>query len=60
MNQLQMQNKHCNDEVAVYLREVINNYSINPEYVNQQYTQQQAIDRLNLHYKETYLNKVVL
>lgn len=37
------------------LREIINNYARNPEYVNQTYTQQQAIEALDAHYKKQYL-----
>ena len=48
--------RHRNqDEIAEQLKEIINNYSRNPEYVNAFYTKQEAIDALNRHYKQRYL-----
>lgn len=47
-----MQNR---DEKAEQLREIINQYSKNPEYVNAFYTKQEAIDALNRHYKNRYI-----
>lgn len=48
--------RHKNqDEIAEQLKEIINNYSRNPEYVNVFYTKQEAIDALNRHYKLRYL-----
>lgn len=44
------------DERAEYLKEIINNYSRNPEYTNNKYTKQEAIEALNEHYKKSYLN----
>lgn len=43
------------DETAEYLKEVINQYNKNPEYVNHTYTKQEAIDALNRHYKDIYV-----
>ena len=43
-----MQNR---DEKADQLREIINQYSKNPEYVNAFYTKQEAVDALNRHYR---------
>lgn len=43
------------DEIAEQLKEIINNYSRNPEYINAFYTKQEAIDALNRHYKTRYL-----
>jgi len=43
-------------ETAEQLREIINKYSSNPEYVNAFYTKQEAIDALNRYYKQRYLN----
>lgn len=43
------------DEKAEELREIINNYARNPEYINPRYTQQQAIEALDNHYKRQYL-----
>ena len=49
--------RHKNqDEIAEQLKEIINNYSRNPEYVNAFYTKQEAIDALNRHYKLRYIN----
>ena len=45
-----------NQETAEQLREIINKYSSNPEYVNAFYTKQEAIDALNRYYKQRYLN----
>lgn len=48
--------RHKNqDEIAEQLKEIINNYSRNPEYVNAFYTKQEAIDALNRHYKLRHL-----
>lgn len=47
-----MQNR---DEKADQLREIINQYSKNPEYVNTFYTKQEAVDALNRHYKNRYI-----
>lgn len=48
--------RHRNqDEIAEQLKEIINNYDRNPEYVNAFYTKQEAIDALNRHYKLRYL-----
>lgn len=48
--------RHKNkDEIAEQLKEIINNYSRNPEYVNAFYTKQEAIDALNRYYKLRYL-----
>lgn len=43
------------DEIAEQLREIINQYNRNTEYVNAFYTKQEAIDALNRHYKLRYL-----
>lgn len=45
-----MQNR---DEKAEQLKEIINQYSKNPEYVNAFYTKQEAVDALNRHYKQS-------
>ena len=47
-----MQNR---DEKAEQLKEIINQYSKNPEYVNAFYTQHEAVDALNRHYKNRYI-----
>lgn len=48
--------RHKNqDEIAEQLKEIINNYSRNPEYVNAFYTKQEAIDALNRHYRNRYI-----
>ena len=48
--------RHKNqDEIAEQLKEIINNYSRNPEYVNMFYTKQEAVDALNRHYKLRYI-----
>lgn len=47
-----MQNR---DEKLEQLREIINQYSKNPEYTNMMYTQQEAVDALNQHYKDKYI-----
>lgn len=47
-----MQNR---DEKAEQLKEIINQYSKNPEYVNAFYTQQETVDALNRHYKNRYI-----
>ena len=47
-----MQNR---DEKADQLREIINQYSKNPEYVNEFYTKQEAVDALNRHYRNRYI-----
>ena len=47
-----MQNR---DEKAEQLKEIINQYSKNPEYVNAFYTKQEAVDALNRHYKNRYI-----
>lgn len=47
-----MQNR---DEKAEQLKEIINQYSKNPEYVNVFYTKQEAVDALNRHYKNRYI-----
>ena len=49
---MRMQNR---DEKAEQLKEIINQYSKNPEYVNAFYTQQEAVDALNRHYKNRYI-----
>jgi len=43
------------DEKAEQLKEIINQYSKNPEYVNAFYTKQEAVDALNRHYKNRYI-----
>jgi hypothetical protein len=43
------------DEKAEQLREIINQYSKNPEYVNAFYTKQEAVDALNRHYRNRYI-----
>lgn len=43
------------DEIAEQLKEIINSYSKNPEYVNAFYTKQEAVDALNRHYKQRYI-----
>ena len=47
--------RHSNrDEKAEQLREIINNYAKNPEYVNTQYTMQEAVQALNDHIRRQY------
>lgn len=45
-----------NDEYAEYLKEVINKYEKDPEYVNPHLSKQQALDNLEKHYKSIYFN----
>ena len=48
--------RHRNqDEISEQLKEIINNYDRNPEYVNMFYTKQESIDDLNIKNKLRYI-----